>query len=280
VSGGTNIVDSLTIDVPDERHLTDNRTTKVKEDHFMRRKSMIGLAILVMAIAVALGCGSDKPEGGLVEDLGSLMPGEPEVPSVAETAPDNVEVLFADDLVHVSRITLRSGESIPELESGPRLYYQPLGLAELSIGNDGEIFMAELKSGEVRYVEPGAVTITNVAELPIELIEVARTAVMLPEFLESRASEPAPNQQTIFENDQVRVQELTLDGGDTADLSSVPIRVVYSPSDSVLEYRSADGETVPVSSGPSAAYSRPGDDLSVTNPGDETATVVIFEWLV
>ena len=74
--------------------------------------------------------------------------------------------------------------------------------------------------------------------------------------------------------------ELTLEAGETAELSPAPVRLVYSMADSTLEYRSADGSTVEIPTGPSAAYARPGDDLSVRNPGDDPVTIVLFDWFV
>lgn len=245
----------------------------------MKHGMSIKLAVLALSIAVVQGCGSDPAEDGLVEDLGSLMPGEPSVPEVADTLPENVKVLFADDLVHVSRVVLRPGESVPELESGHRLYYLPRGTAELAVDVDGDMTMTTLTSGNARYVEPGAASITNVGALPIELIEVARTVVMLPEYLETEAQDPIQPYEVVLENDQVRVREVTLESGETAELARVPVRLVYPLTESTLEYRPIDDDVVPIPGGPAAAYSRPGDDLSVTNPGEESVTIVTFDWL-
>ncbi len=234
-----------------------------------------------MLVVTAAACGADSPpDEGLVEDLGTLMPGEPEVPDAAEAAPDNVTVLFADDLVHASRIMLRPGESVPEIETGHRLYFQPFGTAELAVDTSDETTMTTLTGGDVYQVEPGRVSITNVGTLPIEIIEVARTEVGLPEFLETEAANEIGGDSVLLNNDQVRVLELILEAGETAELSPAPVRLVFSMTDSTVEYRSADGATVEIPSGASAAYARPGDDLSVRNPGDDPVTIVLFDWFV
>jgi hypothetical protein len=243
-----------------------------------RLLSLAGLGLLIVSVAA---CGSDSPpDEGLVEDLGSLMPGEPEVPDAAETVPDNVTVLFADDLLHVSRIMLRPGESVPEIESGHRLYFKPLGTAELAVDNNDVQTMTTLVGGDVYQVEPGMVSITNVGTLPIQLIEVARTEVALPEFLESERRTTAERGKLLLDSDQVRVVELALEAGETAELSPAPVRLVYSMNDSVLEYHPTDGDSVEIPSPASAVYIRPGDDVSVGNQGQEPATIVLFDWFV
>jgi hypothetical protein len=103
---------------------------------------------------------------------------------------------------------------------------------------------------------------------------------MLPEFLDTQAAEPALTGYELLDNDAVRVDELTLDGGATAMLPEVPTRLIYSPVDTILRFESADGEMIQVPAGLSEAYTRPGNDFSVTNPGEDAVTVVIFEWFV
>jgi hypothetical protein len=247
----------------------------------MEQRRHLSLASAALLILVIAACGADsRPDDGLVEDLGTLMPGEPEVPEAAEAAPDNVTVLFADDLVHVSRIMLRPGESVPEIETGHRLYFQPLGTAELAIDNEDVQTMTTLVGGDVYQVEPGMVSITNIGSLPIELIEVARTDVNLPEFLETEATNEVGGDNVLLNDERVRVVELTLETGETAALSPAPVRLVYSVTESTVEYRSSDGTTVEIPSGASPAYTRPGDDLSVRNPGDDPVTIVVFDWFV
>ncbi|MEE4273690.1 MAG: hypothetical protein V2I67_18590 [Thermoanaerobaculales bacterium] len=247
----------------------------------MKRKTRIQLAALVSAaVVVGAGCGSDAPDESLVEDLGSLMPGEPVVPQVAEKAPDNVTVLFADDVVHVSRIILRSGESIPVIEAGHRVYFLAMGTAELAVEDETESLLIRLNASDVHYVEPGVVSMTNVGDLPIELIEVARTPVMLPEFLETRVAEARFDNPVLYDNDWVRVHEMTVEPGSTIDLHPAPIRVVLPMNECDLEYRTVEDEVVVIPGGPSNPYARPGDDVSVSNPGDDAVTFVVFDWLM
>lgn len=237
--------------------------------------------VFISIVAIAMSCGGDKPEeSGLTADLGSLMEGEPEMPAAAEVAPENVDVLFSDDLLQVSRISLEPGESLPELETNHRVYYRPDGLDELEISVAGDAAAVVEDNGTVAYVDAGTTTLTNVGEQPMEVIEVARTDVMLPEFLATDTAEPAPTSNELLDNDAVRVDELTLDGGASAELPEVPTRLIYSPVDSVLIFESADGETIQVPAGLSEAYTRPGDDVSVTNAGEDPVTVVIFDWFV
>jgi hypothetical protein len=240
------------------------------------------LIVIVIAIVLSLaGCGgSEPPEEGLVEDLGTLMPGEPVTPAAAEAAPDNVEVLFADDLVHVSRIALQPGETVPEIESGHRLYYHPNGDVELAIDRDGEETSVEITAGDLHYVEPGVVTITNAGLQGARLVEIARTDVMLPEFMEDDRPVASDGILTLFANDVVEVRQVTLQAGDSADLPVAPIRVVYTDSSALVSYRDAEGVEIEVSIDGASAHQRPGNDASVTNLADDPVTLVLFDWLV
>lgn len=276
--------DSIMVPFPVTDKPIDSKSNSSHEDnqeYFKMKKSREQILTIVTAIACVLTCACGAPEEGLVEDLGTLMPGEPESPEVAKAMPGIVKVFFADDLLHVSRITLRPGVSIPEIESGHRLYYLPIGTAELAIEQDGEMSLTNLSRGEIRYTAPGPVKITNTGALPVELIEVARTDVMLPEFLETPNQEAGFGHEILFENDMVIVRELNLEVDATADLSAVPVRAFYLDQETILEFASADGDVVPIpTTTPAAAYSRDGDDLSVTNRGDEPVRVVLFEWLI
>jgi hypothetical protein len=232
-------------------------------------------------IVVAAACGGQpEDETGLVEDLGTLMPGEPETPSSAEVAPDNVRVLFADDLVHVSEITLQPGESVPNLETHHRLYFHSAGAGELDIGTSDDAAPMELDIGDVRSVGPGEITITNTGQQPVILIEVARTESMLPEYLDTEVDTSAGAQKVLLVNDNARVLELTLKPGQRTELARVPIRVIYSPLASQLEYETADGDLVAVPSELATAYARSGSDLSISNAGDVSVTVIAFEWFI
>ncbi len=244
--------------------------------HITHRLTVIAIT-LVLSLA---GCGSEPPEKGLVEDLGTLMPGEPVTPDAAEAAPESVEVLFADDLVHVSRIALQPGETVPGIESNHRLYYHPNGDAELAIDRDGEVTSAEITAGDLHYVEPGVVTITNASLQAAMLVEVARTDVMLPEFMELDRPAGSEGILTLFANDVVEVRQVTLQAGASADLPAAPIRVVYVDSSAMVSYRDAEGVEIEVSTDGASAHQRPGNDAAVTNLADEPVTLVLFDWLV
>ncbi|MEJ2190607.1 MAG: hypothetical protein P8Y93_14635 [Acidobacteriota bacterium] len=227
----------------------------------------------------AVACGGSKPEEkGLVEDLGSLMEGEPEVPAAAKAAPEKVDVLFADNLLQVSKIRLEPGESLPDVEANHRVYYRPEGFTELEIDTDGETDAALEENGAVAYVDIGTTTLTNNGSQPIEAIEVARSDAPMPEFLENEAPELTPNRTTLFDNDVVQVDELTLDPGATETMPQVPARLIYTPSESLLRFQPTGGESIQFPSDPFTAYARPGDDISVTNDGENTVTFVIFDW--
>jgi hypothetical protein len=180
----------------------------------------------------------------------------------------------------VSEINLQPGESVPNLETNHRLYSHSAGAGELEIGSAGEAVPMELAIGDVRYVGPGEITITNSGEQPVTLVEVARTESMLPEYLETEVDAPAEPQSVLLSNDSARALELTMEPGQRVELAQVPIRVVYSPLASQLEYETADGDLIEVPAELATAYTRPGSDLSIRNAGDVTVTVIAFEWLI
>jgi len=236
--------------------------------------------LIVTAIFLtAVACGGSKAEDkALVKDLGSLMEGEPEVPAAAKAAPEKVDVLFANNLLQVSKIRLEPGESLPDVEANHRVYYLSGGLTGLEIDTNGETDAGIEKNGTVAYVDSGTTTLINTGNQSLEAIEVARSDALMPEFLDNEAPKLVPRPATLFDNDVVQVDELTLDPGATEILPQVPTRLVYTPGESLLRFERKDGESIQVPSNPITAYARPGDDISVTNDGKNTVTFVIFDW--
>jgi hypothetical protein len=250
----------------------------MKEDKKMSTTRIIALAAMVVLLAAA--CGQEPPEEGLIEDLGTLMPAQPEPPEAAMAAPDLVEIVHADEFVTVSKLTLQPGDLIPEHRAYHRLLYASNGGGELQITHGETVVTEVFADREVRYVEPGIGTLENVGAQPFELLAVTRTDVDLPEFMEMEEPQPAELGRVVFETDRATVREITLEPGASADLPRVPIRIVFAIGTADLEYITADGEIERVRSDSFAAYSRSGADRSITNRGGEAVQLMIFEWLV
>lgn len=242
------------------------------------------LAITAVLALIVFGCSQEPPEEGLAADLGTLMEGEPDAPDLAQVAPEHSTILYADELVTVSRLELEPGETVPEHQANHRLLVATGGAGQLEVSRADTSTIEAFDRGEVRYVAPGEMSFDNTGEAPLELLTVTRTGVILPTFMEQRVAEVsdemADTGEVLLSNDHATVRRLELEPGASAELPAVPIRVVYPAGASALEYQTAAGDAEEITTDRADAYLRPGDDHTVVNRGDETATVMVFEWLI
>lgn len=239
--------------------------------------AVFGLA----ALLATAGCEREPSDTGLVKDMETLLPAEPEVPETAVEAPEHTEIVHADELVSLVRITLEPGERVPEHDAPYRVLYAVSG-GDLEIGRGGEVETVPLGDGEVVTLEPGTYSVANVGDEPVELIAAARTDAALPVY--AAAEEPEEDGgagRVLLANDRVRVRVVDVGPDETVPLEPVPIRVVYTPATAVtLEYTTAAGDTVPVSTAVSQGHARPGDDQSVAVQGASSPVrLIMFEWL-
>lgn len=246
----------------------------------MKLSRLKSLTVLIAGLAVALaaGCGQEEPaEQGLVEDLSELMPAEPDVPESAEAAPEHTRIIYADEYVAVTAVSLAPGEEVPPHPGDERvLYARTAGLLE--VGPADARLELELEPGLVVVLEPGSYAFDNVGETAIEGIVIARTELALPEMVEQPRTEPAPAGRLLFESDRLRVRELDLEPAVGYELGPVPLRVVYAPETVVLEYADAEGNTVDVETERFGVHVRRDVDRTVVNTGAEPSQVVVFEF--
>ncbi len=236
--------------------------------------------VLVMAGALAVlpGCGQRPPKKGLVKDLETLMPGQPQVPPAAAEAPEDASILYADDLVSITRFSLEPGKEIPEHPADRRVLYF-LGSGTVEITHGGASHTVSATAGQVEYLEPGDYSVANSGEDALQFLIVDRTDVDLPADMAALTGGGVPPGDVVFSNADVRVWTLTIKPTDEAELPQVPIRIVYSESALVLAYTGAGGQTEEVDMAAGQAVGRAGNDVSVQDIGQGGGQIVVFEWL-
>jgi quercetin dioxygenase-like cupin family protein len=245
----------------------------------MRRGTKLTMPAVVLATLMLVACGGrEAPDGGLVEDLETIMPAEPEVPATAAEAPEHTEIVYAGTLVTITRIALEPVEAVPEHQAPYRVLYVVSG-ADLEVDHEGTLQVIPLEAGEVHALEAGKYSFRNVGDEPLELVAVARTDVDIPENMEFEPKTVPAAGWLLLETDRVRVRELDLEPDAMVELPAVPIRVVYARGAVVLEYVDASGEVERVETVAGATHVRPGGDRSVTVRGSEAGRIIVFEWL-
>ena len=235
--------------------------------------------VLVAALAVLPGCGQKPPKKGLVKDLETLMPAQPQVPAAAAEAPENATILYADDLVSITRFSLAPGAAIPKHPADRKvMYFLDSGSVEIIHGGASQA--VPVKAGEVRYVEPGDFGVGNSRQNALDFLMVDRTDVDLPAYMAALTGGGVPPGDVVFSNAEARVWTLTIEPDQEAELPQVPIRIVYSQGALVLAYSGPNGEPEEVHMAAGEAVGRAGNDVSVQDIGPEGGEIVVFEWFV
>lgn len=236
-------------------------------------------ALVIAALVLLPACAKKPPDKGLVKDLETLMPDQPQVPPAAAEAPQSATVLYADDLVGVTKLSLSPGEAIPEQPADRRVLYF-LSSGTLGVAQGGQTRTMPVQEGDVQFFPAGQYVVRNAGQESLSFLIVDRTDVDLPDYMAALTGGGVPPGDVVFSNADVRVWRLSIQPDEEADLPQVPIRIVYSQGALVLLYTAASGQTEEVHTAAGEAFGRAGDDTSVTDIGPEAGAIVVFEWLV
>jgi quercetin dioxygenase-like cupin family protein len=160
--------------------------------------------------------------------------------SAKEVSP---QVLFENDYAEVLQVSLAPGESLPLHDGEKRVIYS---LSDYTIDweEKGEQLGARTwKKGDVHFHEAGAHAAKNSGTTPAEWLVFARKNADSPEGEDNAPvhdiNEASPNlAQTVFENDDFKVTQVSLPKGGSIPAHSGGKRVVYSLSDYDITYES------------------------------------------
>ena len=179
--------------------------------------------VALIALVIIAGCAQEK----VVEDI-------------VASHPDNTEVIFENDYVKAVVFTLKPGEALPMHKGGPRTIYA-LSDYVIKWTEDEDVSDKEWTKGDLHWHDAVAHAIENTGSTDARYLVVTRTAMALPDASDSDLSHDASqldseHSKILFENDHVRVIEVTLDKGESQPKHDGLNRLIYSLSDYQLEY--------------------------------------------
>jgi quercetin dioxygenase-like cupin family protein len=222
--------------------------------------------------ALALGCGADEPR-------------EPEaevVTDIVAAAPDMTSVIFENDYVRAILFRLQPGDELPEHASHGRAVYS-LSDYRILWTEEGESSEKEWRAGQAHWHDALDHAVSNIGESEAVFLVVARKDAALPEVAELDAHHDAAGVEEghgrlAFENEHVRITEVTLPPGAAQAEHHGLNRLVYSLSDYSTRYTSDRLDDVEGSFAAGEAHWHEADEHAVENIGTTEARFVIFQF--
>jgi quercetin dioxygenase-like cupin family protein len=231
----------------------------------MHRKSII---IVGLAISVGLaGCG--KKQETAIEDI-------------VATHADQAHLVFENDFVKAVRFELEPGQELPLHKGGPRIVY---ALSDYMISwTEGEqTSEKQWATGDAHW--HGAVdhAVKNIGDTEADYLVVSRKETILPEagdydIMQDAGRMDSAHSNVVFENQHVRLIEVTLAAGESQPLHHGIHRLIYPLTSYSIEYVSDQLDTLETTMEPGVAHWHAADRHSVENIGETTAEYLILEF--
>jgi hypothetical protein len=222
--------------------------------------------------ALFLGCGADEPR-------------EPEVEVVRDivaAAPEMASVVFENDYVRAILFRLQPGDALPEHAGHGRAIYS-LSDYRLLWTEAGESSEKEWRAGQAHWHDALDHAASNIGESEAVFLVVARKDASLPAAADyhvdhDAASTEAGHAHLVFENEHVRITDVTLPPGAAQTPHHGLNRLVYSLSDYSIRYTSDRLDDVEGSFAAGDAHWHEADEHAVENIGTTEARYVIFQF--
>ncbi len=199
------------------------------------------------------------------------------VDDIVQAAPDSVELLLDNDYVTVTRFTVSSQVRIPLHHSGPRIVY-PLSSYKLRWENPGyEASIRDFQEGKAMWSSAGESAFTNAGATTARFLVVTRKEPNPTPGVTSNIAELDPAHATVvFENQDAKVIEVSLDAGGKLPEHDAASRVVYALTPAKIKMV-AGGETTEVDYAEGDARWLEGGPHSVENLSAEPIRYLVFE---
>lgn len=237
------------------------------------RFSLYFLPAMAMAV-LAMGCATDDP--------GEADPEVQVIRDITEAAPGMVSVVFENDHVRATLVRLEPGDELPPHAGDARAVYS---LTDYRIlwTEAGESAERAWEEGQAHWHDALDHAVRNIGQTEAVFLVVARTGTALPEAPGLQAEHDAAAVEggfgdLVFENDHVRITEVTLPPGASQPTHQGVNRLVYSLSDYTVRYTSDRMDTVEATFADGDAHWHEADEHSVENIGDTEARFVLFQF--
>jgi quercetin dioxygenase-like cupin family protein len=224
--------------------------------------SRVAFAVPFLLIFL-LSCGGEKPEA-IVEDI-------------AKAAPDKVELLFENASVSVMRVTLPSQARLPMHRGRDRLIYSLTNYKLRYMGPATEPVIRDFKPGDVQWRPAGAQAVQNVGPIPARYLVVSRKANNPTPGVTSNIAELAPDKaRVVFENQEAKVIEISLQPKDKLPPHTAAGRVIYSLTPAKIRFTAA-GKSMEEEWAEGSVHWHDGGEHQVENLSAEPVRFLVFE---
>jgi hypothetical protein len=238
--------------------------------------------LIASCVGLLSGCHgveTEKPPD-LTEEVAEVLPYQPADPQIVTVAPSVASTVFANKWVGVARVNLPPGEIIPPHVAGFR-FLSPLTRCTLSVvDKDGEEEMNTVP-GELVEIPEGSLSLSNIGESTGEFLIVERSPVETSPELEILAIpdvsiDMEQHGTVLLDDDNVMAVDVSLDQLAEEPLPSNLPLLVYTLTDSDLQFEGTNVEDVEqVVDAGSAFWQSAGYEV-VTNVGDAPSHFLVF----
>lgn len=230
----------------------------------------IGLTLVLSALMVmAVGCGRQKEEAVLIEDI-------------VAAAPDMAKVIFENEYVKAVEFMVKPGGKLPLHKGGERVIYS---LSDYSIRwtEGGQTTDKTWMKGDAHWHGIMDHALENTGASDAHFLVITRKAMALPvaegyDITQDAGQLDGGHSGVVFENEAVRVIEVKIPAGEQQPMHHGVNRLVYSLTAYNIKYTSDQMETKETMMEAGAAHWHGSDQHAVENIGETPVHYVIFEF--
>jgi quercetin dioxygenase-like cupin family protein len=234
------------------------------------------VTILLLSLALA-GCADSADAPADVATTETAAPAD----DLSALGSDAVESLLTEESIHVHRVTLDAGASLPPHDGGQRVVYALTELPSLVFVTDGEREERSFAQGEVHRHDAGVHTVENASDSEASFVVFERRGDLPDASATGDTDIPAPGEgvedEVLLDDDFAEVHRVTMQPGASLPPHTGYARAIYSLSGYTVEFTGPDGTTEQRFDAGDAHMHMPGDH-TVENAGETVAEFLVVEF--
>ncbi|MEM8556904.1 MAG: hypothetical protein AAGG50_03580 [Bacteroidota bacterium] len=215
---------------------------------------------LVLPFVLALGC-AGAPDTPTADPSSDAMNTDAATASdLGALGSDAVTTVLENARVHVHRVALAAGASLPAHDGGERIVYALTDLPALTFEIDETSEARSFAAGEVHYHEAGVHAVDNESDAPAEFVVFERRGgtVAVADFPPEPSAEGVTD-EILFDSDFATVRLVTLAPGASSPSHRNHARAFYVLAGDTVTFTVPDGSQMERLQAGQAHYREPGD---------------------
>ncbi|MEM9996645.1 MAG: hypothetical protein AAF809_03000 [Bacteroidota bacterium] len=216
---------------------------------------------LVFSFVCVLGC-AGAPDTPTADPSSDAMNTDAATASdLGALGSDAVTTVLENARVHVHRVALAAGASLPAHDGGERIVYALTDLPALTFEAGGTSEARSFLAGEVRYHEAGVHAVANESDAPAEFVVFERRSgtVAAADFPPEPAGAEGVTDEVLFDSDFATVRLVTLEPGASSPSQRNHARAFYVLAGDTVTFTVPDGSQMERFQAGQAHYREPGD---------------------